>query len=172
MLDNLKYIFVFAFTLVSMNGCYAQKVSIEKEIIKVLSRGQVGKVVSFNNSNKDYGLIYDYLQYMGVLKSNKDSLYKITTATTVWGENKHTINFLYVYDTKCHFIGKYKYLLPDELPIKISANKLVYYKRTDDGNLDKSKFTFVGFENGLPDIICPGCDDIYNGMGAALIKDK
>lgn len=172
MLNNMKFRVLIILLLAFCNGCLGQKLKTNDEILRVLSSNKKDKLFSFNNSNKEYGKVYDYLKYLGMLKSNNGSIYKAITFTTVWGKNKHTINYLYIYDSFNHFVGKYKYLLKDELPVKIDDNKLVYFKREDSGKLKMNAYVYVAFQDGPPKIICPGCNTPDDGYGSEIIEQE
>ncbi|MGE8301785.1 hypothetical protein [Sphingobacterium paramultivorum] len=170
-IDLKSSVFVLLFFVCS-NGCLGQKLNTRGELLKVLSLDKKDKVISFNNSNKEYGKVFDYLKYLGTLVSSDAASYKVITLTTIWGNNHHTINYLYIYSSDNDFVGKYKYLLKDELPIKIEDNKLVYFQRDEYGQLDRRAYAYVTFLEGPPKIICPGCDSLDDGNGSEIIKEE
>jgi hypothetical protein len=121
--------------------------------------GVIQKEFVFDNSTKEYPNVKDHLKYLGQLTSSTGEIFNIVLWSTIWGRNNHTINFIYVYDEKRRYKGKYKYLLREELPLRIEKNKLVYYSITPNGDVDKKHFYKIGFEKGIPLNICISCNE-------------
>jgi hypothetical protein len=60
--------------------------------------------------------------------------------------------------------------LKDEVPLRTVDNKLLYFKRGIDEQLNRKAYVYVFFLDGPPKIICPGCDSPDDFNGSEIMK--
>lgn len=121
---------------------------------KVLQSGKIGH---------RYSLVSDttatYVTFLGSV-FNKEKEFKIITIRNVWGMNSHTNGYIWVYDTRNRYLGRYVLGDARDLPIKLVHNQLFFSNK--DKGCDKIINSKINLRFGLPGkIFIPAC----NGMG-------
>ena len=114
--------------------------------MRVLKRGIVGKLfVSDSLRGDDHE--QTKVRYLGTLTSDNDQVYKIMSYCWIWNRGQRATSRILVYSSKNKYLGDY-YVYIDELPIRISNNKLVF--SILDHTTHKPMIYNVDFNKGIP----------------------
>lgn len=93
----------------------------------------------------------------------KKKIYKILSIKNVWGSNTHTNGYIWIYNEKNKYIGRYVLGDAQDLPIKLEDNRLLFSNKGK--GCRKIINSMVNFYYGIPKRIqlpvCDGMGDIY-----------
>lgn len=113
----------------------------------VLKRNNRDSVYKFNNRKDSTDT---YLHYLGVVKSKSGVKYKIMTSCWRWGINNHRAsNCILVYNAQNHYLGLYGVATTDDLPDKVSKNRLVFSNHAAS-DCDPHISTTLSFADSIP----------------------
>lgn len=132
-----------------MDGYELEFRQLQKFELLALRKKAVGKKYHYNLTGKE-GCNSTTIQYLGVVKTKKGKHYKVlnsffvyTASSTCMGTSK-----VKIYDMKNRYVGCYDVGMPDDLPIKIIQNKLIYWENSD--NCKARNGFSINIEKGLP----------------------
>ncbi len=130
---------------------------------KILSK----RIILLNKQSKIYAFENDtnsiYINFLGVIKTKKNKRFKIITIKNVWGINKHTNAYIWIYNYKNEYMGRYVLGDSKDLPIKLKGNNLIFSNQ--EKGCSKLFFSKVNFYFGIKYKMqlptCGGMGDIY-----------
>jgi hypothetical protein len=127
----------------------------------VLKRNNRDSVYKFKNHKDSTDT---YLHYLGVVKSIAGVEYKIMTSCWRWGINNHRAsNCILVYDAQNRYLGLYAVTTTDDLPDKVSKNRLVFSNQPVS-ECDPQVSTALSFANGVPKKFFRKCKGDYGDV--------
>lgn len=128
---------------------------LEKLRQTILEENTVGKKYSFDfTGNEDCNL--SSMIYLGELTTEEGVRYKVLTSFFVHGQSCRGTSRIVIYNSDHAYLGNYYVSLPEELPIKIRNNELVFLRAGNTGKYRRrGKITFtegtpaaITFSNG------------------------
>ncbi|MFY7739800.1 MAG: hypothetical protein ACOVQC_04720 [Flavobacterium sp.] len=122
---------------------------LQKFELLALKNNKIGKNYTYDLT-KNKGCNKTTIKYLGVIKTNKGKQYKILNSFFVYSvaSTCHGTSSIKIYDMKNNYVGNYNVGMPNDLPNKITENKLICWVNSKDCNLRKG-FS-ISFEKGLP----------------------
>jgi hypothetical protein len=113
----------------------------------VLKRNNRDSVYKFKNRKDSTDT---YLHYLGVVISKAGVEYKIMTSCWKWGiDNHRASNCILVYNAHNCYLGLYGVTTTDDLPDKVSKNRLIFSNHSAS-DCDPHISTTLSFDNGIP----------------------
>jgi hypothetical protein len=125
------------------------------------------KALLMNLKGKKYAYASDtnsvHVTYLGIVNTIKHKQYKIVSIKNVWGINKHTNAYIWIYNSNNKYVGRYVLGDARDLPIYIKRGSLIFSNK--DKNCNTTIQKKISFVFGIPQkIFIPACDlngDIY-----------
>lgn len=121
--------------------------------INVLKDSSIGKTYCFMNRMDSSET---YFKYIGEVKSEKGSIYRIVTSTWIWGISHRVTNRILVFNSLYKYLGNYYLNTASELPDIIKKNRLIFI---NENNNECDKITEISFAKGIPQKIFLKCKD-------------
>lgn len=125
------------------------------------------RVLLVNKAGKQYSYASDtnstYITYLGKIVTCKNKQYKIISIKNVWGTNKHTDGYIWIYDAYNKYVGRYVLGDARDLPFKLENNLLFFSNKNKDCEIVVQKK--INFRFGIPEkVFVPACGeygDVY-----------
>lgn len=126
------------------------------------------RTLLFNKTNKQYHYkskdgVDIFINNLGMFNTNRNKKYKVLTLRSVWGPNKHTNGYIWIYGINDKYIGKYVLGDARDLPLKLKNSYLIFSNK--DKDCDSVLYKEIDFRFGIPkEIFIPACGkygDIY-----------
>ena len=114
----------------------------------VLEKGIVDSLFIFGRWTEGGQTDETQLKYLGQVKTNDGSVYKIMNCTWIWGLSERCTSRILVFDNSNKYLGNYIMNMDYELPEKLINGKLIFSnKKCNMGKIHKPK---VDLSKGIP----------------------
>lgn len=125
------------------------------------------RALLINKANKQYSYASKtdsiYITYLGEIATITNKQYKIISIKNVWGTNKHTNGYIWIYDAYNKYVGRYVLGDARDLPVRLKNNLLFFSNKNKDCKIEVQ--TKINFRLGLPQkVFIPACGeygDVY-----------
>jgi hypothetical protein len=112
------------------------------------------QVLLFNKKDKEYHFKSNtedsetFIKFYGSFKTKSNKVYKAISIKNIWGPNSHTNGYIWIYNTKNQYVGRYVLGDAYDLPVKLKNNSFHFtgLGSVSDNSINKK----VNFGMGIP----------------------
>lgn len=115
--------------------------------MEVLQKNQIGEKFIDGTWNEN-GSTELHLTYLGLVKTEKNNIFKLMNSSLFWGYSKRATNRILVFNEKNQYVGNYPNLILDELPTQFENGYLIFLNSKED--CDPELETKINFNKGIP----------------------